>query len=158
VAHFSAGQANRGAAQDALTLFDESGVIVAASDPGLLDLLRHFAWKELFWNRREHIPGALGVFIFGHGLYEKALQPYVGMTGHCLLFDVAPAFFGQAMAAQVAVLDAMTAHCIERPDRLLSTRELHPLPVLGVPGWSADNENAHYYENTAYFRPGRSDR
>jgi hypothetical protein len=153
-----AGQVNRGASQDALTLVDESGVIVAASDPGLLDLLRNFAWKELFWNRRERIPGALGVFLFGHGLYEKALQPYVGMTGHCLLFDVAPTFFGRAATAQVTELDAMAARLIEKPDRLPSTRELHPLPVLGVPGWSGDNENADYYENTAYFRLGRRGR
>lgn len=153
-----AGQGNRGAAQDALTLFDESGVIVVASDPALLDLLRRFAWRELLWNSRTRTAEAMGVFLFGHGLYEKALRPYVGMTGHCLLFDVAPGFFGQTMADQVAELDAMAAGLIERPDRLLSTRELHPLPVLGVPGWSADNQNAEYYDNTAYFRPGRSSR
>jgi hypothetical protein len=29
------------------------------------------------------------------------------------------------------------------------------VPLLGVPGWSADNESESYYDNTAYFRPGR---
>jgi hypothetical protein len=27
--------------------------------------------------------------------------------------------------------------------------------LLGVPGWAADNNCAAYYDNTAYFRPGR---
>lgn len=36
-----------------------------------------------------------------------------------------------------------------------SARDLSPVPLLGVPGWSADNCNESYYDNTAYFRSGR---
>jgi hypothetical protein len=29
------------------------------------------------------------------------------------------------------------------------------LPILGVPGWCADNEREAFYDNADYFRPGR---
>ena len=48
----AAGAANRGPAQDALTLFDEGGVIVASPDDQLLKLIHEFRWKELFWHNR----------------------------------------------------------------------------------------------------------
>jgi len=31
---------------------------------------------------------------------------------------------------------------------------LHPLPVLGVPGWS-DNQSRAYYQDPHYFRTAR---
>lgn len=44
---------HRSSARDALTLFDEGGVVVASSSPALLRLIVDFEWKELFWHRRE---------------------------------------------------------------------------------------------------------
>ena len=41
------------------------------------------------------------------------------------------------------------------PGRLRSTRELVPLPILGVPGWCPDNTRESYYDNLDYFRAGR---
>ena len=78
----------RGAVRDMNTLFDESGVIVVCSNEELLVLLRDFSWKELFWQRREQVKTEMGFYLFGHGLYEKALQPYVGLTGQGLLLAV----------------------------------------------------------------------
>ena len=45
----------RSPARDALTLFDEGGVVVASSSPALLRLIVDFEWKELFWHRREEL-------------------------------------------------------------------------------------------------------
>jgi len=70
------------------TLFDESGVIVAYSNSQLAKLLCDFKWKELFWLCREEVNAQMGFYLFGHGLYEKAMQPYVGMTGQGLLMPV----------------------------------------------------------------------
>ncbi|HEY2629457.1 MAG TPA: DUF3025 domain-containing protein, partial [Usitatibacter sp.] len=39
----------RGPERDALTLFDEGGVLVASADPALQQLIADFRWKELFW-------------------------------------------------------------------------------------------------------------
>lgn len=145
----------RGAVRDVNTLLDESGVIVAYSDEELARLLRNFKWKDLFWQRREQLSAGMGFYLFGHGLYEKALQPYVGMTGQGLLLKVDQAFFGWPVAQRLAHLDTLLANYLAAPEHCLSTRDLSPVPLLGMPGWVPDNDNAAYYDNTAYFRPGR---
>ena len=145
----------RGAVRDVNTLLDESGVIVVYADAELAWMLRNFKWKELFWQRREQMGAAMGFYLFGHGLYEKALQPYVGMTGQGLLLEVEPAFFSWPLARQLAHLDSLLADYLAAPGHCRSTRDLSPVPLLGVPGWAADNDRAAYYDNTAYFRPGR---
>ena len=147
--------AGRGAARDVNTLLDESGVIVAYADIQLAELLRNFQWQELFWQRREQVRAGMGFFLFGHGLYEKALHPYLGMTGHGLLLAVEQAFFAWPLEQQLAHLDVLVAEHLADPEHGRSTRELAPLPLLGVPGWCEDNNSAAYYDNTAYFRSGR---
>ena len=147
----------RGAVRDVNTLLDESGVVIVYADPNadLAGLLRDFKWKELFWQRREQARAGMGFYLFGHGLYEKALQPYLGMTGQGLLMVVEPEFFAWAPARQLAHLDNLLADYLATPEHCRSTRELAPLPLLGIPGWAAENESSEYYDNTAYFRSGR---
>lgn len=145
----------RGAVRDTSTLLDESGVIVACADSELSALLQNFQWKELFWQRRKHVQRSIGFYLFGHGLYEKALHPYIGMTGQGLILPVEPAFFNWSMAQQIAHLDELLAEYWSAFEHGASTRELTPVPLLGIPGWTADNEMASYYENTQYFRSAR---
>ena len=154
------GCSQRGAVRDANTLFDESGVIVVCSDTNLAALLRGFKWKELFWQRREQVrPQSgkqdMGFYLFGHGLYEKALQPYVGMTGQGLLLAVEKGYFNWPMERQLTHLDNLLADYLAAPEYCRSTRDLSPVPLLGVPGWAAENDDETYYDNTAYFRSGR---
>jgi hypothetical protein len=151
----SAGALNRGGAQDTLTLFDESGVIVASSDAELLRDVREFAWKRLFWQRRERVESGLHCVIFGHALYEKALQPFVGITGRGVLFDVDHGFWALPPAQQLQQLDDRLAARIADKTLFCATRELAPLPLLGMPGWWPDNRRESFYDNTGYFRPGR---
>ncbi len=145
----------RGAVRDVNTLLDESGVIVVYSNAELAGLLRDFKWKALFWQRREQVKTSMGFYIVGHGLYEKALHPYVGMTGQGLLLAVEPAFFNWPLSQRLAHLDAMLANHLDSSENCRHTRDLSPVPLLGIPGWTAENENGAYYENTQYFRPGR---
>lgn len=145
----------RGAVRDTNTLIDESGVIVVHSDGELAGLLRNFQWRELFWNRREQLREKMGFYIFGHGLYEKALNPYIGMTGQGLLLAVEPEFFNWSSERQRSHLDTLLADYLAHPEHCRSTLELSPVPLLGVPGWTADSECVSYYDNTAYFRSGR---
>jgi hypothetical protein len=144
-----------GTVRDMSTLFDESGVIVACAEEELGRLLCDFRWRELFWQRRERVRSQMGFFLFGHGLYEKALRPYVGVTGQGLLVPVEPAFFVWPLARQLVHLDGLLAEYLAAPAHCRSTSELTPVPLLGVPGWTADNDDESYYHNTTYFRPGR---
>jgi len=145
----------RSSVRDALTHFDEDGVIVLSADPVLSALVREFAWKELFWRRRHALGSRMRFLLFGHALYEKALQPFVGMTGKALLFDVPESLIGQPADAQCAYADRVAAVHLLDASHLLRPRELQPLPLLGVPGWWPDNEAEAFYDNSDYFRPGR---
>jgi Protein of unknown function (DUF3025) len=147
---------NRSPARDALTLFDEEGMVVLSSDTGLLELVREFRWNELFWKRREEVGARMRFFLFGHALYHKALNPFVGMTGTAVLLRVPDAFAQLPLHAQIAQTDRLLAVHIWERTRMSRSRELSPLPVLGVPGWWDGNEREEFYDNTGYFRPGRT--
>jgi hypothetical protein len=145
----------RGAVRDMNTLFDESGVVVVCADENLLQLLQQFKWRELFWQQRGQVKTEMRFFLFGHGLYEKSLHPYVGLTGQGLVLKTVQAFFAWPLVAQLDYLDSKVADYIAAPENCLSTRELTPVPLLGVPGWVDDNEVADFYANTRYFRATR---
>ncbi|HWA13090.1 MAG TPA: DUF3025 domain-containing protein [Burkholderiales bacterium] len=151
----SAGEgANRPPQRDALTLFDEDGVVVLSDDPSLLALVREFRWKALFWQKRAEVRARMRFLLFGHALYHKALDPFIGMTGKGLLIEVPSGYFDLPPRAQVAEADRRLA--LQFWDAApASGRDLSPVPVLGVPGWWADNESAAFYDNGEYFRPGR---
>jgi hypothetical protein len=146
---------NRGPVQDTMTLFDEGGVIVAARDHALLRMLQEFAWKDLFWRNRMRAMAGMRFHLFGHALYEKALHPFAGITGRGVLVEVDAAFFDDPLAVQIARLDTRVAERLLDPARMCSTRELAPVPILGVPGWCAANTRESYYDDIDHFRPGR---
>lgn len=139
------GGALRPVARDVLTMIDESGVIVASDDQGLLDLLRGFRWRELFVERRADVLAHMRFSLLGHGLMEKALAPFIGLTGKAILLHV----------DVDEPLDAAVSRWLADDANLASSRILAPLPLLGIPGWDARNENPAFYENADYFRPGR---
>lgn len=155
--HFQALQAelsskneNRCGLRDAATLFDESGIIVICSQASLAQLIKKFEWKELFWRQRSAVLSSMRFFIFGHGLYEKALNPYAGMTGKGIIFKVTEAFFAQNLSAQLHAVDSMLeSHLLQA---LMATTDLAPIPLLGYPDWIEGNDHEIYYENKKYFR------
>lgn len=149
------GEGLRGTPRDVLTLFDEGGVIVASGEPELGALLRGFQWKELFWQRRSDVIASMRFYVFGHSIYEKALQPYKGITAKTVIFDVSARELERPLPQQLATLDARLAKYFGEPKALAATEAYAPLPVLGIPGWTADNEDGRYYDDTQQFRPGR---
>ncbi len=151
-----AGASARPPVRDALTLFDEDGVVVLSSDSSLLELVRRFGWKELFWNRREEVRNRMHFLLFGHALYQKAARPFVGMTGKAILLNVPEAFLALPLSSRITEADHLLAAWIGERTRLTRGRDLSPLPVLGVPGWWAENEQEMFYANADYFRPGRA--
>ena len=155
LAQEKSGVRNRGPVQDALTLFDEGGVIVAASDAELLRHVECFAWKRLFWRERTRVARAMRFFLFGHALYEKALAPFTGITGRSILIHVAADLLAAPLPIQIDALDRIVSERLCDPGWLRSPGDLAPLPILGVPGWCAENESAGYYDDATYFRPGR---
>jgi hypothetical protein len=148
--------ARRSPEGDALTAFDEDGVVVLSCDAELLELVREFRWKSLFWERRESVRSQMRFLVFGHALYEKALAPFVGMTAKSVLFLVPPQVLELGWDALAREVDRLVGLHLMRTGSLPNGRALAPLPLLGVPGWWAANESEAFYDNTAYFRPGRA--
>jgi len=150
------GERLRGTARDVLTLFDEGGIVVAAADAELVALLRAYSWKELFWRRRAEVLRSMRFYVFGHAIYEKALEPYKGVTAKALIVDVVAGLFDAPLGQQLAELDTRAADYFSGAQALASTRTLPPLPILGIPGWDPSNDREEYYDDAAQFRPGRS--
>jgi len=130
----------RGRLRDLLTLFDEGGALVLCADAELVQLVREFRWKELFWERRERIGQAMRFVVLGHAVLEQALEPWPGIT--CKALFASPERDADAQAAEWLAQVAADA----------SPRELAPLPVFGYPGW-AENQDERFYEDERYFRP-----
>lgn len=152
----ASGPGNRAPVQDALTLLDESGVLVVTSNVELGQLLASHAWKELFWRRRAEVARDMRFYLFGHGLGEKMLRPFIGVTGRSLICEMPRDFMAVPLARQLEALDAQVATRIGNACSPLTTRDLTPVPVLGIPTWCADNEDERYYDNATYFRPRRA--
>lgn len=142
----------RGPERDALTLFDEGGVIVASSAPELLRLILDFEWKELFWRRRAELEAKVRFLAFGHGLFEKALQPHLGITAKTIFLPVDELFFMLPVEAQVERADALAAEHFARRVRFASPRSMAVLPVLGVPGWHPGTASESFYDDPDHFR------
>lgn len=141
--------------RDALTAIDEDGIVIAVTDPALADLACGFRWRELFIDRRADLAADFQPFVIGHGLCEKLLAPFVGLTAKALLVPVEAHFAKLSMAARAAVLDAAVAGLLIRPGGIATPADLAPLPVLGLPGWWPGNDDPGFYDAAAYFRSGR---
>jgi hypothetical protein len=146
---------SRSVERDVLTLFDEGGIAIACADPALADCIRGFRWRELFWAQRAECASKLRCFLFGHAQLEKALDPYVGLTARAVIVPVGEVFLSASHEAQMATLDHHIARWLSDSENLTSTRNLHPFPYLGMPGWYTANQDEAFYDNANYFRPGR---
>jgi Protein of unknown function (DUF3025) len=126
----------RGALRDALTLFDENAAVLQA--PELLQqALKQHHWQGLFVTHRA-LWAQARLTLFGHALLEKLVTPRKNMTAHVWLLppgeDVENILLASLNPAS------------------LTPKPFHPLPVLGVPGWWPENENAAFYDDASVFR------
>lgn len=145
----------RSPVENMLSLFDEGGAVILCSDNSLLQLIRDFKWKELFWQRRDELASKLKLITFGHAMYEKGLAPYVGMTANCILLDVDENLLTQTNQQQLDWIDTELSSLFLKGKPYQKPKDLSPFPLLGLPGWDKNNESESYYDNVNYFRSGR---
>ncbi|WP_226911316.1 DUF3025 domain-containing protein [Gallaecimonas mangrovi] len=138
--------------RDSLTLFDECGVLVVATDKTLLDDLRQHQWQRAFVANRERWGQSIGGYVFGHAVYEQGLTPYLGLTAKMFPLVVSDDFFALPLAARYQYLDKVLCQVL-KAGALDNKKRLSPLPLLGVPFWWPDNQNPAFYDNVQYFRP-----
>ena len=138
---------------DALTLFDEEGVIVLSRNVELTRLLTDFRWVELFHKRRYEVLSDMSFYVFGHALLEKTINPYVGMTGKALIINQPYDAFDSSSSGSKIDVDNVLLGLVSDQRLFKSGREFSPLPMLGLPGCWAENEKLDFYLNESYFRP-----
>ncbi len=131
----------RGRLRDLLTIFDEGGVLVVCADERLNELVRGFAWKDLFWSERARVLQNMRLLVLGHAVLEQALEPWPGIT--CKALFVAPG----------ADPDAHAAQWLAALGRGASPKDLAPLPVFGYPGWTPESARGEFYDDARWFRP-----
>lgn len=147
----------RGAARDAITIFDENAALLVlpegAAGEALAAALRGHHWAQLFCDPAR--PFAAQVWPFGHALLEKLATPYKAITAHCWLLAAPQAFFAWPHAARLAWLDEAVAAELARLDaETVTTACFSPLPLSGVPGWWP-GQDAAFYADASVFRPKR---
>jgi hypothetical protein len=156
-AHVAAMQAPgsvRGTRRDALTHFDECGIVVLSSCPELLELLRRFRWGELFVERRAEVRAAMRFVVFGHATYEALLAPFRGLTAKALLYQFAAGELASPLPELLAAVDHRLAADFAS-GLPASSRDFNPLPLLGIPGVTPASEEPAYYDDAWQFRPAR---
>ena len=147
-------EGRRGKQRDALTLFDESGVIVVSSNKDYLDALAGRDWMSVFRENASAWHDEIKVFVLGHALLEKFPQPYKSLTAHALLMRLDDSLLGQPRATLLQMLDEMLAERLLAGSILDSPSSLSPLPLMGIPRWWPPQEqNDDFYADRQVFRP-----
>jgi len=144
----------RGPLRDALTLLDESGVILLARDHELAQALAERDWAGAFERCANAWSDDVVTIVCGHGLLEKFLQPYKSMTAHGLLCRYGS--FGPDGHAgdPFDAVDADLARVLSEDVLLTGPDALSPLPLMGIPGWwPLGAQDRAFYADEKVFRP-----
>jgi hypothetical protein len=140
----------RGSLRDFLTQFDECGVLIAGMPDDLAAALRAHRWRDVFVAQRARLQQVRFV-VFGHGSHDALRQPFAGLCGKALFIDTTE--------TTLPALDEALTHRIASVDFSPSPRQLlQPLPLLGIPGATVENENPAYYDDVRQFRGLRDPR
>lgn len=144
---------HRGPVRDALTQFDECGVVVLSTDRGLWQDICQHRWREVFGERRDDVQRHLRFLVFGHASHDALQNPFIGLCGKAVCFDVAE--LPTALLDQISLADRLLADYLAQHESL-RPRCWQPLPLLGIPGATAANERSGYYDDPRQFRPLRA--
>lgn len=135
----------RGALRDAATLLDENAVLLVTLRTDVVESLRAHDWTVLFLHQRAAWTTDVSVLAFGHALLQKLTRPYKAVTAHALPIAL----------ASDSPLDEIDRAMAAIVDEELTSADLMPLPVLGIPGWCRQNNDADFYSDPAVFRPAK---
>ena len=143
------GTKQRTRSQCALTHFDEAGAVIRLADDSLLALWDEHDWPAFFAGFNRALGnGQARIWLFGHSIYEHALNPDIALIAKSVVFigDQAP---------DDAALDAWLAGCIIERHCLQDPQELRPIPLSGLAHWHACYGQSDFYACVPCFKPKR---
>ena len=93
--------ASRGRVRDTITVFDENGAILVTAESSIGKALIDFDWQASLvaprdkWDKpkQSNNHSQAAVYIFGHALLEKLLQPRKALCAHSIVINVTQEFF-----------------------------------------------------------------
>lgn len=151
----SASGHSRGKKRDALTLLDESGAIVISSNRDILEALARHDWPSVFQSGVFQ-NNTMQVFLCGHALLEKLLQPYKAITAQALLVLADEKMTARPRETQLTAFDQVMAAQLFDERFFDAPACLSPLPLMGIPGWWPDAaQDDQFYADQTVFRPLR---
>ncbi len=142
----------RGPVRDALTLFDECGMVVACTEQAPLKALAAHDWGALFGEAGEAWPASISVWMVGHGNLEQLAEPFPGMISQCLLLHTPRGI------PAIDALDAALARLWRSAPGPSQPSDLCALPFAGIPGWWRGDQDRAFYGDQDVFRPPRPGR
>lgn len=151
----AAGLPGRGPRRDALTQFDECGILVVSSAGDILAALANHEWEQTFWQRRARLLESTRFLVFGHGTWEQLRAPFHGLCAKAIYRQVGNEWLSLDALARQQEADRWLAAHLAAPTALPSPRALRPVPLLGIPGVTGENAVPDYYRDTSQFRPRR---
>lgn len=147
---------SRGPARDAATIYDENSALLVVRDDAagaaLVDALRNHRWREAFVASAAMFGRDAELWLFGHALMEKLVAPYKAITAHTRVVKAGDDYWLQDGAGRRAWVDREEAACLAGAG--LAKGGFTPLPVLGIPGWWPQQDDA-FYDDETVFRPKR---
>lgn len=154
------GATGRGTQRDALTLFDECGLVVASTERASLEDISSHRWSEVFAGGVEPWAARFRLLVTGHAMREKLLKPYKAMTANALLVHVSERLFTAPMAGFIEGLDSGLGQLLGSGRLLQSPLDLAHLPLMGIPGWwPGGGQDVAFYADSQVFRaraPGQA--
>jgi hypothetical protein len=135
-----------------MTHFDEAGAILRFSDPVMLTAWNEHDWQAFFeaWPRVMDA-GGIQLWLFGHSIYEHALNPDIALVAKALVIDTTESLTDQ-------FIDHWLAARINNQHCLMDPQELRPIPLSGIPFWHALYGQADFFQRVPCFqakRPGK---
>lgn len=149
------GLKERSRKRNALTLFDECGLVLAVPHMQWQEDLRSHLWHDAFFVQQDKWHKEARPFIFGHANYEMLTNPFIGLTGKLLCIQVDESFAALPLLEQYAHLDSRLVELITMDKVLDDNKQMSPIPLLGIPDWHYDEQDEAFYADASYFRPKR---
>ena len=148
--------------RDAATLLDESGILVACADQGLVGAWREHRWRDAFGDAAR-VGASLAAWVVGHGVLDKLRAPFPGLTAKALVLPMAPSALPGGHEARRATVDRRAAEWIAARGAAFAPDDLLPLPLAALPalqwppsaGQSPMSADPRRFDDVSVFRPAR---
>ena len=147
--NYLSGNKNRPRNIDLTTLLDESGIIIFTNNSFLSSLIRQKKWKTVFWDNRDTVKKSFRFFLFGHSLFEKIMNEYIGTTARALII------FNESLPFEkitISNVDQILSDYIDQEFFFLNLEKTVAIPLFAIPGWSNLNEKKEFYQENEYLR------